>query len=236
MKSIREGTKWAVFSPEQSPPMHFYLDLMRQYEGTDKLPDWKEERARKFIDAHFFYVFPKDNAPTPHYIREVFYDLHQREKIDGCVIDPFNQLANDWAKNKRDDQYLDSFLSDHKRFGMDLNLYNVIIAHPKGMQLIDGEYPCPRVYDFAGGAMWNNKCDNILQYHRPNYQQDPSDPTCQFVSQKIKKQRANGIPGTVEMEYDRDAFRFLINGRNPLNEDQEPTIKPNYEAMEDAPF
>ena len=65
----------------------------------------------------------------------------------------------------------------------------------------------PGVYSLSGGAMWNNKSDNILCPHRPNYA-DQTDPTVHLSSKKIKKQKLNGIPGTVELTFDRRKNRY----------------------------
>ena len=203
IKSVKEGKKWGIFSPEQYPPVHFYQGLIHSYIGkstnkfhSNQMSEEEYEKGMNFIREHFFYIFPAINAPTPDYINERFAELIIKDKIDGCVIDPFNQLDNDWGKYGRDDQYIGEFLSVQKRFALLNNIFMIIIAHPKTMRKdSNGNYPCPDVYDLAGGAMWNNKCDNILSYHRPNYQTDKYDPVCEFRSQKIKKQGINGIPG-----------------------------------------
>ena len=94
-------------------------------------------------------------------------------------------------------------------------------------------------------AMWNNKCDNVLVYHRPNRKSNPNDPTCEFHSKKIRRQKIVGAIGhiggdgetNVVLEYNRPAHRFLINGRDYIAEFKDekfttsqqriPDIKPN---------
>jgi len=231
IKSVKESKKWAIFCPENSPPIFFYKELIRTYIGKS-VDNWSPEKmsrdefnaGMKFVNEHFYFIYPKNSAPTPDYMANKFLELVIKKKIDGCVIDPFNQLENSGSYNRRDDQYIGDILSKFSRFAKDNNVYFIIIAHPKGgfKKLPDGNYECPDVYDLSGGAIWNAKIDNILMYHRPFYQTNKNDTTCEFRSQKIKKQMLNGIPGNVTLDYDRNTGRFFDNGYSPF---QEQTIK-----------
>ena len=132
-----------------------------------------------------------------------------KEKVDGCVIDPFNQMDNDYASSGgRDDKYLETVLSDFIRFSISSNVYFVIVAHPKTLKKNGaGGFECPDIFDLAGGAMWNNKADNILVYHRPN-SNDPKDFTCELHTKKIRRQKIVGFRGKVEFQYVRETRRF----------------------------
>jgi hypothetical protein len=77
-----------------------------------------------------------------------------------------------------------------------------------------GAYPCPDVYDIADGAMWNNKVDNMLIYHRPLNHKDRNDPSCELHAVKIRRQKIVGIKGTAEFQLDRISRRFLFNGHD----------------------
>ncbi len=240
IKAVKEGVKWAVFSPEQNPPKEFFDDLIQSYIGkpTEKhipgrMSDEEYERGMDFIGKHFFYVYPKDAPPTPKYIRETFVRLIVNKGVRGCVIDPFNQLSIDWVHG-RDDRVISEFLSYEKRFAIEHNIYDLIIAHPNAgiTKQIDGNYSCPDVYDFSGGAMWNNKCDNILQVYRPYYTTDKMNTEVIFKSQKIKKQRLVGIPGDCVLSYDRFKGRYYVNGINPLEQSKQSV---QYELEQEEP-
>ncbi len=241
LKSINEGVRWGIFSPEQNPPIDFYKDLIHMYIGKSTEP-WHKYRMNEaefnqgmdFMKEHFFFVYPKTESPTPQYINDRFEELMIKEKIDGCLIDPFNQLDNDWASaGGRDDQYISLFGAKEKRFALSKNVYKIIIAHPKGNmeKLTDktqdpelknsGNYRCPDIYDLAGGAMWGNKMDNILCTHQPyfntrrNSQKTDGDNVSghslfmtQFQSQKIKKPKLIGFPGTANLIFNVKQFRY----------------------------
>lgn len=225
MKSIIYGDKWAIFTPEENPAEEFYHDLTEIYLGCDCTPynhnkpsKERYEAAYDFISKHFFYVYPKDVAPSPKYIKERFLELIIKEKVTGCIIDPFNQLSNDYGSSGgRSDKYLESLLSEFLRFATINNQYFFIVAHPHKMAKDStGNYPCPDVYDIADGAMWNNKMHNILVYHRPEHQINPQSTVCEFHSKKIKKQKIIGKKGSFQFEYLRGKRRFYFNGIDPM--------------------
>jgi twinkle protein len=225
IKSICEGDKWGVFSPENFPPNEFYDELIQTYIGkpTDPIFGAKQmsqqeyEQGMDFINEHFYYLYPEKESPTPEYINARFKEMVIKHGVTGCLIDPFNQLDNDMSKAGRDDLYISKFLTEEKRFALKHDIYKIIIAHPSKLQkLKEGGYAVPDPYDLHGGSMWNNKLDNILCTHRPNYWNDKTDTMVEFHSQKIKKQALVGIPGTVTLSFHRFSNRYLENGVSPF--------------------
>lgn len=251
LKSIHEGIRWGVFSPEQNPPIDFYKDLIHMYIGKStepyhkyKMDDKEFKKGMDFMKEHFFFVYPKNESPTPQYMSDRFEELMIKEKITGCLTDPFNQLDNDWkSAGNRDDHYISSFANKEKRFALEKNIYKLIIVHPKGGSEIltdksqdpdlenSGNYKCPNEYDIAGGAMWFNKVDNILATYQPYFKtrmrsgdvkqgsgKSSSESgiiytkkhprMTQFVSQKIKKPKLIGVPGTANLIFNIKQFRY----------------------------
>lgn len=223
MRMLLFGEKFATFSPEDNPAHDYYHEMTEILLGCDCSPRNPHrptrdiyERAYDFISAHEFYVYPKELAPTPEYVKERFLELIVKEKVDGIDIDPFNQMSHDYGR-ARTDQYLETFLGDFARFVQINNVYGLIVAHPnKGHKDQSGNYPCPDVFDLAGGAMWNNKMDNILIYHRPFFQTDPNNPTCEFHSKKIRRQKSVGKRGFFLFEMIFTQRRFFFNGSDPM--------------------
>jgi hypothetical protein len=218
------GEKFATFSPEDNPPEEYYHDLVEILLGCDCTPRNPHrpsrdiyERAYDFICNHFFYVYPKNTDPTPQYIKEVFLELIVKEQVDGCDIDPFNQMSNNYSGFPGRDKYLEWVLTDFSRFAIMNDVYFWVVAHPIKLQkLSDGNYPCPDVFDIADGSMWNNKCDNILVYHRPLAQTDPQNPMCEFYSKKIRRQKTVGKKGFSTFEMNFPSRRFIFLSGDPL--------------------
>lgn len=220
MRTLIFGEKFAFFSPEENAA-EFYHNLTEILLAGDCTPSNplrpskdEYEFAYDFISKHVFYVYPKIIAPTPEYIKERFLELIIKEKVKGVIVDPFNQLTNDYkGVGGRTDKYLETFLSDCTRFAQQNNIYFTIVAHPVKSKKDDrGNYPCPDVFDIADGAMWNNKMDNILIYDRPNHQVDPTSDVCEFHSKKIRRQKIVGKKGTVTFNFNRRTRRFIFSG------------------------
>jgi len=215
IKCKRENKRWAFFSPEQYPPNDFYHDFVQLevgssvMKGPNQMSRTEYDDAMLWVNQHIFYIYPKKEEPTPEYILDRFKEMIIKHKVDGFVVDPFNQLYHDYSE--RDDKYLSKILTMFKRFALENQIYFVIIAHPSGGAIeVDalGNYKAPYYTRISGGMMWGNKMDNILCYNRPYFRTDPANKECHFISQKIKKQSRNGIPGFVELEYDRSTYRF----------------------------
>lgn len=226
-RMVMYGEKFGSFSPEDNPPEEYYHDLVEILLGCDCTPlnQYRPnreiyERAYDYVCKHFFYVYPKSAEPTPTYIKEVFLALIIKEGIDGCDIDPFNQMSNNYQGFPGRDKYLEWVLTDFSRFAVLNDVYFWIIAHPK---LIDkggdGNYKCPDVFDVNDGAMWNNKMDNILVYHRPFAQTKPQDPTCEFHSKKIRRQKTVGKKGSSVFQMYFSKRRFTFTGGDPLEKE-----------------
>lgn len=225
-RAILFGEKYALFPPEEGGAEEFYLSLMEIVLGCDLTPNNRNRPSRDkinacydFVKSHFFYIYPKEAMPTPEYIKERCMFLMFTEGISGLVIDPFNQLTNDYkAYGGKVDLYLEYLLSDFDRFASINDLYFWIVAHPtKTIKNKDGGYDPPTEYDIAGGAMWNNKIYNILIYHRPFAWSDPSNPSCELYQRKIKKNRVNGEKGFIGFEYDFVRKRFIFDGYDVLS-------------------
>lgn len=245
IKSVKEGVKWAVFSPENSPADEFYDPLIEAYIGKGVDPAFPQtqmtpeeyERGMDFVGNHFFYVFPEQEIPTPVYINSKFKELIMRHGVDGCLIDPFNQMDKfkGWDMSKID-QYISDFLTHEKRFAQMHNIYKLIIAHPiKQQKNKDGGYDAPTAYDLHGGSMWYNKADNILCYHRPHIYDEEKSTIGMFISQKIKKQKLVGLPGEVELGYSRKNNRYLENGVSPFELIGTNQANPTHPAQMELP-
>jgi len=218
-RAVLYDEKYACFGPEDSPAEEYYHDLTEILLGADCTPSnnfkpskSQYEKAYDFISNHFFYIYPETASPTPQYVKEKFLELIIKEKIDGCDIDPFNQMANEYFKFPGRDKYLEWVLSDFSRFAQINHVYLWIIAHPKLLEKDKtGNYACPDVFDVNDGAMWNNKMDNILVYHRPYGQTDPANPMCEFHSKKIRRQKVVGKKGFVLFEMKFYQRRFIFD-------------------------
>ena len=223
LRAKYNGEKFAIFSPEQYPVDYFYNDIIHMVSGCYPAAKYMGEdkyfEAMRWVNEHFFYVFPEEDSPTPDYINERFELLIKKHGITGVCVDPFNQLVNDWDSSGRDDKYISAFLQKCKRFAQIHNVYYHVIIHPKGSISLDGmDLRCPHVFDLAGGAMWNNHADNIIFVHKPNSISDPQSTEVLIRVAKIKKQKIVGYPGDYTLEFDRNKNRYTDKIGSPFDE------------------
>lgn len=226
MRVLVFGEKFAIFPPEDLAD-EFYFDFVEMLLGCDCTPQkWDGtpnlyrpiiqvyDNAYDFVSRHIFYIYPKDLTPTPDYIKERFLELIIKEKVSGVAIDPWNQMTHDYGSSGgRSDKYLETVLGDFSRFAKANDVYFFIVAHPKLMKKqANGNYECPDVFDIADGAMWSNKSDNILVFHKPFQQTSPEDPTCEFYTKKIRRQKSVGKRGFINLHYIRRTRRFEFDG------------------------
>lgn len=220
-KSIYDGWKWAIFSPENYPANDFYDDIIEMYVGKwlDRMTEQEYVDACWFVDRHIFYVYPEDEHDV-NSINEKFRHLILKKGCDGVMIDPFNQLDHLQKPYQRDDQYLSEILKDIKRFALLNNVCYTIIAHPKNPTYNqDKSLPIVDMYDIAGGAMWGNKSDQILSYYRPNYHVDKNSPEVQVYVQKVKRKRTGGKPGEfpLTLVWGKKRYCNPVNGEMPCD-------------------
>jgi len=214
-KSIYDDWRWGVFCPENYPASDFYDDLVEMYVGKwidsnsgNGMSEAEYLEALSFINEHFFFVYPEADHQLET-IHEKFRYLVLKKGIDGCLIDPWNQLDHTQKGYQREDQYLSEKLTLSKRFALLNGISYNIIAHPKNPQRTSGQpYPVPEAYDMNGGAMWGNKLDNIITYYRPDHYQDKTSPRIEIHVQKIKRKRTGGSPGVIELKMVWSRKRF----------------------------
>lgn len=227
--------KFAIFTPEEMPAHEFYYDLTEVYLGSNCTPSYQARPSEKYfleaydiISNHIFCIYPETILPTPDYVKEKFLELIIKENVYCCIIDPFNQLSNDYQRHGGNTaKYLETFLSECSRFAITNSVPFLVVAHPhKLVKQSDGNYPCPDVFEIADGAMWNNKMDNIIIYHRPNHQNDPESPACELHTKKIRRQKIVGKKGMISFELNRGLRRYLFDGIDYFNEVKKETAIP----------
>lgn len=243
---LKYNKKLCIYSPEEYPAHEFYHDFVEMIAGCSCLPN-NSERPKKEtyeeiydkISKSIFFVYPTKSSSTPEYIKQVFLELIIKEKVDFCIIDPFNQLDNDYNSASNVSKYLERILGEMSRFAIQNQIYMLIIAHPKTPHgKIEGNYPCPDVFDLNDGSMWNNKMDNIIIFHKPYMQTDPDNPVCEHHSKKIRRQKIIGKKGSVSFEYLRKKRRFVFNGIDYIDliiNSEQKTIS-YYETKNDYEF
>ena len=225
LRAKHDNESFAIFSPENSPPDFFYNDIIHMVSGKypargpmteDEYFEWM-----RWVQEHFFYVYPETETPTPEYINDRFEKVFDEHGVSAVCIDPFNQLSHDWNREGRSDLYITSFLNKCKRFAQRFDLNYDIIGHPNGTVKIldDGNKDCPNVWNIAGGAAWDAGLDNAVFTHRPNKTTNPKDPEVLFRVSKIKKYNIVGVPDDIKLHFDKVKNRYSDIHGSPFDDD-----------------
>ena len=193
--ALLQRLRFAVFSPEDMP-YHLYLgQLAVKIVGKPfKEIEQRELRlATAFARGHFVMLDPPlcSAEGLMAQLREA-----AKQGIQGAVIDPWTEVEHDIPYGMREDQYLNSKLTQFRRLARFLHIHLWIVVHPKSVEKIGNRtgtkaLPVPTLDDCAGGAMWRNKTDWGLTVHRPNKGQDQD----YVVDLHIQKGRFSGFLG-----------------------------------------
>lgn len=259
IKAMYDDWKWVVFCPENYPAADFYIDLMEMYTGKhidnrlgNKMSKDELAEAGAFLQDHIIFVYPDlKNGHSLKTINQTFRSLIIQFGVDGALIDPWNQL--DHEIDAREDHYLSTALKEIKQFALHNHVSYNIIAHPRNvLPDKDGNRPDVEVWHIAGGAMWNNKSDNIVSVDRPEWGNNKTSTWTKIRTHKIKRRRTGGMPGgecdfnyvlTQSRYCERDTDKIVCDAKraesykkDKLSEfDTEENNKLNYHRLETKP-
>jgi len=206
---IKEGWKFAVFSPENYPEEMHYHKLIEKICGDElrNIPDENIEVAIKTIGEHFFFIDALERDIDLDSILQQTEALIEKKKVDALIIDPWNEIELSRPTNVNDSDFIGNCLRTCRKFARKFNIHLFIIAHPTKLQKgKDGKYPIPELWDIAGTAHWRNKADNGICIHR-----DFEEDRTYIYVQKIKFKYC-GRQGETWFTYEEKSGRYIDGG------------------------
>ena len=221
MASKLYGYKWLMYCPENEPVGDLMIDIAEQYCGNtaDKDFNGRMNQSDYLLAIEWAYnhftVLTFDETPTVEDVLEAFEDYMQVEAFDGVSIDPLNDLKA--AEKQSKYEYYYEALSNIRRFIKKHKILFYLVVHPgtaaNRRRNDDGTRPAPNMSDVEFGAMFGNRADNFIVFHR-NPQSEKWNVT-EIHIQKIKFQKLVGVP-TPETEpiclfysYNKRRFQYL---------------------------
>jgi hypothetical protein len=243
MASKLYGYRWLMYCPENEPVGDLMIDIAEMYCGQTADKDFSDrvgqEEYLQAINWAFkhFTVLTFDETPTVEDVLGAFGDYMQVERFDGVSLDPLNDLKA--AEKQSKYEYYYDALSNIRRFIKKHNIMFYLVVHPgtaaNRRRNDDGTRPAPNMSDVEFGAMFGNRADNFIVFHR-NPQSDKWNVT-EIHIQKIKFQKLVGVP-TPELDpiclfysYKKRRFEYL-NENGSLNDPIQNTItKPRTNAI-----
>lgn len=231
--AIEKGWKWAIFSPENWPLELHAQKLIEKItnQGFFELSAGEFERAYDFLNDHFKIIEPDEDNINVDSIFNLYRECIDKNNIDGCLLDPWNEMDNTPERNENLTNYIGRKLVKIRRFARNNNIYLVLVAHPQKMYRDHKtkKYNVPRLYDISDSANWFNKADNGLCVYR-NF----SDNTTDVHVQKIKF-KIHGEVGCVRFTYDRKTGRYHEYDDMSFDENNQPESEQS-ELWQDKSF
>lgn len=227
LRAINNGSKVAVFSPENMPLDDFYNDLIETYIGKSCDPYYSnnymnEQEYKSGIDLvkdYFFLIYPEKDFKIETIFEKAKY-LVKKQGIRTLIIDPYNTIEHLLKAGEREDLYISRFMTQLKRFAVENDVSVHLVAHQVTARKNEndgGRYFRPELNNVKGGGTFADKADNVLFVWRPDRAIDFKSPDVIFGSQKIKKQKLVGIPQNVnDITFNIRDNRYYINGYSPF--------------------
>lgn len=223
LKAIREGWKFAFFSPENDPPTEFFDDLVHTILGktTDRnnpnfnVTENEYISALSLIENNFFFVYPEDLQGYPDYtiknIESIFEYLIFEKDVKAVIIDPYIKIKHEMEIGEQEHLYASRFMMERVHFARKHNVSYHLVMHQTTPRKDKetGNYPQPDPYYIKGGGTFADSTDNVLTVWRPNKVTDPMDDTVIITSAKIKKHKLVGYPASVKMGFSRKKNRYI---------------------------
>ena len=238
MASKLYGYRWLMYCPENEPVGDLMIDIAEMYCGktadkefSDRINQHDYLMAIDWAYRHFT-VLTFEETPTVEDVLQSFSDMMQVEHYDGVSLDPLNDLRSEQKQSKY--EYYYDALSNIRRFIKKHDIMFYLVVHPgtaaNRRRNEDGTRPAPNMSDVEFGAMFGNRADNFLVFHR-NPQSDKWNVT-EIHVQKIKFQKLVGVP-TPEIDpinlfysYKKRRFEYL-NENGSLVDPLDKAIRTN---------
>ena len=241
MASKMYNWKWLMYCPENEPIGDLMIDIAEMYIGNtadkDKFDRMNQDDFLIAIDWAYehFSVITFDETPTVEELLQSFEDYMMVSPVDGISLDPLNDLKSAERQSKYD-YYYDA-LSNIRRFIKKHNVSFYLVVHPgtaaTRKRNDDGTRPAPTMSDVEYGAMFGNRADNFIVFHRDPFSDDWN--RTEIHVQKIKFQKLVGVPTPSDkpilLYYSYKLRRFRFLNENGSLEDPLKDSKPRTNSI-----
>jgi twinkle protein len=203
--NILYGWKAAYFTPENFPLKYHYAKMYEKFIGKE-FNSTKSEQidfdiAYEHIQDNFFYILPESDLTVDKILNNAKSYIKSKG-IKILVIDPFNKLDHQVAKNQTETQYISVLLDKLTMFAKVNDILIFLVAHPRKLDKTD----VPTLYDISGSSHFYNKTDYGFTVHRVFDNNNLMTNHIEIHFQKIKFKNL-GEQGVSELVYN------YVNGR-----------------------
>lgn len=220
------GWSFGIFSPENQPLEDHMARMIEKYIGlpfTDgRTPRMSEDElfeGMEWAKHHFSWILPHDEKQWEvGWILARAKELVYRHGIRGLVIDPWNELEPQRAKDESETEYVSRVLRTMRQWARQHGVHVWLVVHPtKLYRDKNGKYPVPNLWDAAGSAHFRNKADNGLCVWRDF---DPNSANKREIDIHIQKIRFRQIGklGMATLRYDLATATYSDVSQSEIND------------------
>lgn len=206
--AMNHGWSTAFASFEQLPQRDHRRALRTWYNCKYEVHQSPEEidKADRWINEHFVFIVPNDDDDVTYdWLRDRIEAAVVRYGIKIIVVDPFNEMDHQRARDESMTEYVGWLIKQFKKIARKLQVHFILVAHPTKIARDEsGKTPIPTLYDISGSANFYNKADVGVIIHRV-------DETITLV--RVSKSRYHteiGTPGDLALRYITEKASFAL--------------------------
>lgn len=232
---LEQDLKASFFSPEHQPlSLHMSRFIQKvigkpyfKFEGQERV---SKDEIKQYIDwsKEKLYLTSPDAGQFANWdwLFDKFKEQMFNFGINIFIIDAYNKVEHTGSKTEREN--ITKILSRLTQFCQQNNVMIILIAHPTKMQIENGVYRSPTLYDVSGSADFRNQTHDGFSVYR-YFANENTDGYTVFSNLKTKYSFQGTIGETIKFSYDLPSGRFYqtdgkFNNRNLISID-EPIIE-----------
>lgn len=225
------GWKFAVATPEFTPPAYYYSRFMETYTGspfyegpTPRIDSELYAAAKRDLKERLFFIEARNGEPlTIPFVMSMAKRAAEEYGINGLILDPWAKFDHFRPDSMTETEYIRVTINKLQHFLDHNNLHGFLIVHPKMVYTPgDADGPVITPYALPGSANWYNLAHNIISLYRRKSEQTNK---VEVHVQKVKPHYI-GSEGVSELYYDKVTGQY--SERSEANNYYERQEDPDY--------
>lgn len=214
--------KFAVASPEFTPPAYFYSRFMETFTGTpfyhgptERMSDELYHEAKLFLKSHLMMIEARNEEPlTIPFVMSMAKRAAEEYGVRGLIIDPWAKFSHARAESMTETDYVRVTVNRLLSFvkAPSINMHAWLVVHPKMVYTPgDADGPVITPYALPGSAHWYNLAENIISLYR---RKSERSNRVEIHVQKIKPHYI-GKEGVCDQFFDRVTGQYTEKTNQP---------------------
>lgn len=215
---IENDLKASFFSPEHQPlSLHMSRFIQKtigkpyfEFKGQDRVSEKEIDQYIEWSNEKLYLTSPDAGSfANWDWLFDKFKEQMFNFGVNIFVIDAYNKVEHTGTKSEREN--ITQVLSRLTQFAQQNNVLIILIAHPTKMQIEEGKYRSPTLYDVSGSADFRNQTHDGFSVYRYFEDEDTQqEGYTVFTNLKTKYNFQGTIGKKVEFDFDLASGRFYL--------------------------